>query len=213
MADSLPARGVKDARVRDLVYRSQQGCDLSREILIREFENLVQKIAFGFGSSKVDRADLVQCGRIKFNRAIDLFDVSRTDCAFVTFAYRAIWWAVASEAKQASKRREVFFSEAHLSDGDSEEAESIGGLVASQVIDESVPEFGAAIDHREIAAEIRSHIRRFPRRSQQVFRWRVHDRLSFVEIGRRIGRSHQRARKIYLDMVDNIKEQMDPVAV
>ena len=73
---------------------------------------------------------------------------------------------------------------------------------------------GAAPPDRAIAAEdagrLRVAVALLPDDARAVLAWRHHDRLDWAEIGRRLGRSPEAARKVWFRAVRQLRQELNP---
>lgn len=72
---------------------------------------------------------------------------------------------------------------------------------------------GPSASSRVVAAErlqaLQEALGQLPEAYAQVIRWRNNDRLGFEEIGRRLGRSAEAARKLWVRALDQLREKLD----
>jgi RNA polymerase sigma-70 factor (ECF subfamily) len=74
--------------------------------------------------------------------------------------------------------------------------------------EESTP--GVKVVRREQAEALLSALRRLPRDYRQVVVWRQYDGLSFDDIGRKLGRSPEAARKLWSRALIHLTEELGP---
>src|SRR5262245_31582191 len=68
---------------------------------------------------------------------------------------------------------------------------------------------GSQAAAREQDEALRRAIDRLPEDYRQVIRWRSYDRLSFAEVGQRLGRSAEAARKLWARAVEALKQALE----
>jgi RNA polymerase sigma-70 factor (ECF subfamily) len=83
---------------------------------------------------------------------------------------------------------------------------SAGGVADVPAPDPSPSSLAAA---REQDAALRQALERLPEEYRQVVTWRNYDRLPFDEIGRRLGRSAEAARKLWVRAVEHLQQGLD----
>jgi RNA polymerase sigma-70 factor (ECF subfamily) len=65
---------------------------------------------------------------------------------------------------------------------------------------------------REESEALRRALDRLPEEAQQVIQWRSFDRCTFEEIGRRLGRSAEAARKVWSRALEQLQGLLEPPA-
>lgn len=63
---------------------------------------------------------------------------------------------------------------------------------------------------REQDEALRRAVERLPEGYRRVIRWRSYERLSFADIGQRLGRSAEAARKLWARAVEELKQALEP---
>jgi RNA polymerase sigma factor (sigma-70 family) len=63
---------------------------------------------------------------------------------------------------------------------------------------------------REQDEALRRAVERLPEDYRAVIRWRGYERLPFAEVGRRLGRSAEAARKLWARAVEELKQALEP---
>jgi RNA polymerase sigma-70 factor (ECF subfamily) len=87
---------------------------------------------------------------------------------------------------------------------DSSQPQPAGGLA-----DPSPSPSGAAA-HQEQLDGLLQALERLPAHYQQVLRWRYWEKLSYAEIGQRLGRSEDAARMLWARAVEHLQKEMGP---
>jgi RNA polymerase sigma-70 factor (ECF subfamily) len=64
----------------------------------------------------------------------------------------------------------------------------------------------------EQAEALRQALDQLPEAKRRVIEWRNHDRLSFAEIGRRLGKSEEAARKAWARAIEQLQRTLEPPA-
>jgi RNA polymerase sigma-70 factor (ECF subfamily) len=84
----------------------------------------------------------------------------------------------------------------------------LGELYAAVAAGSKSPSGQAMARERDEA--LRRALDRLPGPAMQVIRWRNYDRLPFAEIGRRLGRSAEAARKVWARALEELRQALDP---
>lgn len=71
---------------------------------------------------------------------------------------------------------------------------------------------GARLVALEQAEALREALSRLPEASRQIIQWRNYDLCSFAEIGRRLGKSEEAARKAWVRAVEHLQKLLEPPA-
>jgi RNA polymerase sigma-70 factor, ECF subfamily len=81
-------------------------------------------------------------------------------------------------------------------------------VLANRLVDPA-PSPGSELIAREEASEVRQALGRLAEDHRQVILWRNWERLSFEEIGQRLGRSAEAARKLWTRAVDELAKTLE----
>jgi RNA polymerase sigma-70 factor, ECF subfamily len=138
---------------------------------------------------KVAPSDLVQETFIKGFREFKHFD-GKTEGSLLAWLRQILINAIADRARQyhGTEKRE-------LARESSLEAATNGHLHGNLAAINASP--SSEVAAREQDDLLQRALRRLPIERQQVIRWRNYDRISFEEIGQRLGRSPEAARKVW----------------
>ncbi|HEY7425384.1 MAG TPA: sigma-70 family RNA polymerase sigma factor [Gemmataceae bacterium] len=86
--------------------------------------------------------------------------------------------------------------------------ESAADVLANRVVDPA-PSPGSELIAREEASEVRQALEQLAEDHRQVILWRNWERLSFEDIGQRLGRSAEAARKLWTRAVDELAKTLE----
>lgn len=154
-------------------------------------------------ASKVEPADLVQETFLKAHQSFATFQ-GRTEADLVAWLRRILLnhlTDVARQFQEAEKRRltrEMPLDEAFP--GRREPASGRTETPSSQAL------------AREVREALEKALQHLPEHYRQVVQWRNWDRLPFEEIGRRLGRSPDACRKLWLRALEQLQQFLGPAS-